>query len=178
MPVLDSTRSLADLHMDTVPAELVGVNGGAAAAVERTLDEVAVAQAAEQTGGAQRCLDMAVDYAKARVAFSRPIGSFQAIKHKCASLYLDIEAARAALYHAAWSISVDAADVALVAAATAADCSEVFVRAAAENIQIHGGVGFTWEHDAHLYLKRARAAHELFGSPTRRYEQVAQLLGV
>ena len=178
LPVLDRTRGLAALRLDAVPAEQVGGEGEAGPAVERTLDEAAVAQAAEQVGGAQRCLDMAVAYAKTRVAFGRPIGSFQAVKHKCASLYLDIEAARASVRHAAWAISVGAADVPLFAAATAADSSEVFVRAAQENVQIHGGVGFTWEHDAHLFLRRARASRELLGSPAGRYERVARLLGV
>jgi alkylation response protein AidB-like acyl-CoA dehydrogenase len=108
---------------------------------------------------------MAVSYAGARYAFGRPIGSFQAIKHKCADMFTAVETARTAMQHAAWSASADRSALPFVAAVAQAHCSEAFVRLAQQNIQIHGGIGFTWEHDAQLFLKRARSSRELLGPP-------------
>jgi alkylation response protein AidB-like acyl-CoA dehydrogenase len=177
-PVLDRTRPLASLRLQGVVGDLIGNDGQADEAVRCMVDDAAIALAAEQLGGAQRCLEMAVEYARTRRAFGKPIGSFQAIAHKCASLFLNIEAARSALYHAAWSASAGRSDVRLLAASSKAACGEIYAKAAAENIQIHGAIGFTWEHDAHLYLRRAHASRELFGSPERDYEQVAQMIGL
>ena len=178
LPALDPTRALATLDFDRVAAELVGTEGGGVAVLERVLAEAAIAQAAEQVGGAQRCLDLAVEYANLRVAFGRPIGSFQAIKHRCASLYLDVQVARSMVFHAAGEVAADTPRLALLAAAAQATCSEVFVRAAGDNIQIHGGIGCTWEHLAHLYLRRARASFEMFGAPVPHFDRIAELLNV
>ncbi|GEL23061.1 acyl-CoA dehydrogenase [Pseudonocardia sulfidoxydans NBRC 16205] len=173
LPVLDGTRALATLSFSDVVAEpLTGAD------LPRAADTGLLALAAEQIGGARACLRMAVDHATTRHAFGRPIGSFQAIKHKCATLHLEIEAAWASLLHAAWTASVDGPDLPLLAATAAASASEVFVHAATENIQIHGGIGFTWEHPAHLYLRRARSSYELFGSPRFHRERAAALIGM
>jgi alkylation response protein AidB-like acyl-CoA dehydrogenase len=166
---MDKTRKLARLTFDGTPARLVGAEGGAEAAVARMLDLAAVALAAEQVGGAQRVLEIAVAYAKIREQFGRPIGSFQAIKHKCANMLLEIEAAKSAAYYAGWAAAEDDAELHVVASVAKAYCSEAYVHAAGENIQIHGGIGFTWEHPAHLYLKRAPDYHR---------ERLLQGLGV
>ncbi|WP_029429868.1 acyl-CoA dehydrogenase family protein [Blastococcus sp. URHD0036] len=178
LPVLDGTRRLARLEFDRTPAVLVGADGAAGPGLRRALEDAAVALGAEQIGAAQRCLDMAVGYAGTRVAFGRPIGSFQAIKHKCADMVLDIESGRSAVWQAAWSVSVDGNDVPLAAAAVQAHCSEAYVRAAQQNIQIHGGIGFTWEHDAHLYLKRALSSRELLGAPDQHLLRIADQMGL
>jgi alkylation response protein AidB-like acyl-CoA dehydrogenase len=127
-------------------------------------------------GGAQRCLDMSVAYAKLRVQFGRPIGTFQAIKHKCADLLLAVESARSAAYYAAWAAADGSAELPLVASLAKALCSEAYVQVASETIQIHGGIGFTWEHDAHLYFRRARSSEVLLGSPTHHREIAATYL--
>ena len=158
-------------------AGLGDVSSGAAA-LSKTLDQAAICLAAEMTGGAERCLDMAVEYAKARVQFGRPIGSFQAIKHKCAEVYLSVEAAKTALYYALWIAAEDGDERPVVASMAKAFCSDSFLKAASENIQVHGGLGFTWEHDAHLYFKRAKSSSLLLGDPAFHREQLAQRLGV
>ena len=140
---------------------LIGSPGDAAAVLDRTLDVAAIALAAEQLGGAQRALDMAVEYAKVRQQFGRPIGSFQAIKHRCADLLLEVESLRSAVGYAAAAVAEDSAEVPVLASLVKAYASETYFHVAAENIQIHGGIGFTWEHDAHLYFKRAKSS-ELF----------------
>ena len=122
------------------------------------LDLAAVGLAAEQVGGAQKVLDMSVEYAKVRVQFGRPIGSFQAIKHKCADMLLEVESAKSAAYYAGWCASEMNDELPSVASLAKAYCSEAYFHAAAENIQIHGGIGFTWEHPAHLYFKRAKTS--------------------
>jgi alkylation response protein AidB-like acyl-CoA dehydrogenase len=137
------------------------------------------ALAAEQVGGAQRCLEMIVEYLKVRVQFGRLLGSFQALKHRCANLVVEIDSARALAGAAA--VAADEEDwprLATLAALAKADCSEVFAHASAENVQLHGGIGFTWEHDAHLYFKRARASQYLFGEPSRYRERAAVSMGL
>lgn len=175
---IDMTRRQAELTLEGAPARLVGVEGGAAAIIERTLTHAIVALAAEQIGGAQCCLEMSVDYAKLRVQFGRPIGSFQAIKHKCADLLLAIESAKSAAYYAAWAAADESTELPLVASLAKALCSDAYVQAAAETIQIHGGLGFTWEHDAHLYFRRARSSAVMLGSPVHHRElAAAHLMG-
>ena len=142
------------------------------------LDLAAVALAAEQVGGAQECLDTSVQYAKDRVQFGRPIGSFQAIKHKCADMLLEVESAKSAAYYAAWCAAEMNDELPSVASLAKAYCSEAYFHAAAENIQIHGGIGFTWEHPAHLYFKRAKSSELLFGDPTYHRELLAQRIGI
>ena len=173
LQTLDMTRKQAELGFDGVPARLVGVEGAAARVVEQTVTLAIVALAAEQVGGAQLCLEMSVEYAKLRVQFGRPIGSFQAIKHKCADMLLAVESAKSAAYYAAWAAADGSAELPLVASLAKALCSETYVQVAAETIQIHGGIGFTWEHDAHLYFRRARSTEAMLGSPTHHREVAA-----
>jgi alkylation response protein AidB-like acyl-CoA dehydrogenase len=137
-----------------------------------------VALAAEQVGGAQRCLDMAVEYAKQRVQFGRPIGSFQAIKHKCADMMVAVESARSAVYYAACVAEDDGDELPRVASLVKAYCSDAYFRCAADNIQIHGGVGFTWEYDCHLFFKRAKASETFLGDSAYHRELVAQRIGL
>jgi alkylation response protein AidB-like acyl-CoA dehydrogenase len=134
--------------------------------------------AAEQVGGAQKVLDMAVEYAKVRVQFGRPIGSFQAIKHKCADMLLEVESAKSAAYYGMWCAAEMNEELASVASLAKAYCSEAYFHSAAENIQIHGGIGFTWEHPAHLYFKRAKSSELLFGDPSYHRELLAQRIGI
>jgi alkylation response protein AidB-like acyl-CoA dehydrogenase len=178
LPTLDMTRPQARLEFSDVPGRLIGSPQIAPRALARVLDLAAVGLAAEMAGGAQRCLDMSVSYAKTRVQFGRPIGSFQAIKHKCANMLLEVESAKTAAYYAAWAAAAGSDELAAVASLAKAYCSEAYFHAAAENIQIHGGIGFTWEHDAHLYLKRAKSSELLFGDPCFHRELLAQRIGI
>jgi alkylation response protein AidB-like acyl-CoA dehydrogenase len=176
LPTLDQTRKLARLEFGSVPARRIAGDG--AAALARTLDVAAVAQAAEQLGGAQRALDMAVAYAKTREQFGRPIGSFQAVKHRCADLLLEVESLRSAVNYAAAAVAEDSAEIPVVASLVQAYASDVYFHVAAENIQIHGGIGFTWEHDAHLYFKRAKASELFLGDASYHREHLAERVGV
>ncbi|MEV6507293.1 acyl-CoA dehydrogenase family protein [Streptomyces sp. NPDC051642] len=178
LETLDPTRRLARVDLDGAPARRVGPDGDAATYLRTVLDLVAVALAAEQVGGARACLDAAVAYAKVRVQFGRPIGSFQAVKHKCADLLVQVEAARSAAYHAAAVAAEESSGLPVSAALAAACCADAFTRAAKENIQIHGGIGYTWEHDAHLHLKRAKSSEQLFGGPATHRTRLADLVGI
>jgi alkylation response protein AidB-like acyl-CoA dehydrogenase len=173
---LDLTRRLAEVQLTSASARLIGTAGAARGIVDRTMLRACVALAAEQVGGAQKCLDMSVDYAKLRVQFGRPIGSFQAIKHKCADMLLEVESARSAAYYAAGVLADGADDAALAMHLAKAYCSSAFFSAAAETIQIHGGIGFTWEHDAHLYYRRAKSSELLFGGVTEHRDALTGLL--
>jgi alkylation response protein AidB-like acyl-CoA dehydrogenase len=178
LPTMDQTRKQARLDFADTPARAIGGEDDAWAVLERVLDLAAVALAAEQVGGAQQVLDMAVAYAKERVQFGRPIGSFQAIKHKCADMLLEVESARSAAYYAGWCASELNDELPAMASMAKAYCSEAYFHCAAENIQIHGGIGFTWEHPAHLYFKRAKSSELLFGDPTYHRELLAQRIGL
>ncbi|MDQ1503807.1 MAG: hypothetical protein QOD57_1534 [Actinomycetota bacterium] len=178
LPTMDQTRKQAKLEFSGVKASLLGEEGAGWAALSKTLDQVAVCLAAEQVGGAQKCLDMSVEYAKVRIQFGRPIGSFQAIKHKCADMLLEVESSKSAAYYAGWAAAEDNDELPVVASLAKSYCSEAYFHAAAENIQIHGGIGFTWEHDAHLYFKRAKSSEILFGDPTYHRELLAQRIGI
>ncbi|QYG92317.1 acyl-CoA/acyl-ACP dehydrogenase [Iamia sp. SCSIO 61187] len=178
LPTMDQTRKQAKVTFDGTPATLIGTDGQGWSVLEKTLDLAVVALAAEQVGGAQLCLEMAVQYAKDRVQFGRPIGSFQAIKHKCADMLLEVESAKSAAYYAGWCASELNDELPSVASLAKAYCSEAYFHAAAENIQIHGGIGFTWEHPAHLYFKRAKSSELLFGDPTYHRELLAQRIGL
>ncbi|HVW45068.1 MAG TPA: acyl-CoA dehydrogenase family protein [Amycolatopsis sp.] len=162
---LDPTRQFATVTFDATPARLLGDEGAGWPALSAALDLGAIFLASEQVGAAQRSLDMAVGYARTRVQFGKPIGSFQAIKHKCADMLVSVELARSAALFAAEAAAEGSADTPVLASLAKAVCSESLVRCATENIQIHGGIGFTWEHPAHLYFKRARADEVLLGSP-------------
>jgi len=178
LPTLDLTRKLARLSFAGAPGVRLSA-GDAAGALPKVLAVGAAALAAEQTGGAQRCLDIASEYARTRLQFGRPIGSFQAIKHKCADMLVEVEFARSAAYHAAFR-AAEGDDEGLVDAAHMAKsyCSEAYFHAAAETIQIHGGMGFTWEHPAHLYFKRAKASSVLLGDPLEERRKLAERIGL
>ena len=178
MATLDATRKQARITFTGTPATLVGTDGGAAEPLAAALDVGAAALAAEQAGGARRVLEMAVGYAKVREQFGRPIGSFQAIKHKCADMLLEVESATSAAYAAGWAVDEQSAETGVLACLAKACCSEAYYHCAAENIQVHGGIGFTWEHPAHLYFKRAKSTEVLLGSPRYHRELLAQRLGI
>ena len=178
LSTMDQTRKQAKLEFKGVEGELVGTEGKGWEVLSKVFDLAAVGLAAEQVGGAQKVLDMAVEYAKVRVQFGRPIGSFQAIKHKCADMLLEVESAKSAAYYGMWCASEMNDELASVASLSKAYCSEAYFHAAAENIQIHGGIGFTWEHPAHLYFKRAKSSELLFGDPAYHREQLAQRIGI
>ena len=178
LATMDQTRKQARLEFAEVPATLIGTDGGAEPGLSKTLDLAAVALAAEQVGGAQRVLDSSVEYAKTRIQFGRPIGSFQAIKHKCADMLLEVESAKSAAYYAGWAAAEDSEELPVVASLAKSYCSEAYFHAAAENIQIHGGIGFTWEHDAHLYFKRAKSSELMLGDPSYHRELLAQRIGI
>jgi alkylation response protein AidB-like acyl-CoA dehydrogenase len=178
LPTMDQTRKQARLEFSGTPATLIGADGGAEAGLTKTLDLAAVALAAEQVGGAQHVLDASVEYAKTRIQFGRPIGSFQAIKHKCADMLLEVESAKSAAYYAAWAAAEDSDELPVVASLAKSYCSEAYFHAAAENIQIHGGIGFTWEHPAHLYFKRAKSSELFLGDPSYHRELLAQRIGI
>jgi alkylation response protein AidB-like acyl-CoA dehydrogenase len=177
LDTLDQTRKLARIELAGVPARRIGT-GDATAAISAGLDRALILLAAEQVGGAERCLQMAVEYAKIRVQFGRPIGSFQAIKHKCADMLLEVESAKSAAYYASWSVADGSDEVPVAASLAKSYCSDAYFNTAAENIQIHGGIGFTWEHDAHLYFKRAKSSQLLFGDPRTHRSRLADLVGI
>jgi alkylation response protein AidB-like acyl-CoA dehydrogenase len=177
-PAMDVTRQLGWLGSAAL-ADAPRIEVGGATEVARHVDVAAVAYAAELLGVAQRALDLAVAYAKDRVQFGRPIGSFQAVKHRCADMLVDVEGMRSAVYWAAWTLGdVDAAgDERSIAASTAkAWCSDAASRVLASALQVHGGIGFTWEHDLHLYLKRAHLDAVAFGDATFHRARLARLL--
>jgi alkylation response protein AidB-like acyl-CoA dehydrogenase len=178
LDVLDATRALASVALDGAAAVRVGTDRNAADWLSEVRDLVLVALAAEQLGGASRCLDLAVDYAKVREQFGRPIGSFQAIKHKCANMLIEVECARSAVLHAREAIAGGQPDASLAATLAYAYCSQAFTHAAKECIQVHGGIGYTWEHDAHLYLRRAKSSELLFGPPAQHRTRLAELAGI
>jgi alkylation response protein AidB-like acyl-CoA dehydrogenase len=181
LPSMDQTRRLSEIELREVrvPASaLMGSEGEGWPALSKILDLAAVALSAEQVGGAQKCLDLSVEYAKERVQFSRPIGSFQAIKHKCADMMVRVEAARSASYYAGCVAAEDGEELPVVASLAKAYCSDAYFHCAAESIQIHGGVGFTWEYDVHLYFKRAKSTEIFLGDAAYHREQVAQRIGL
>jgi alkylation response protein AidB-like acyl-CoA dehydrogenase len=178
LSTMDQTRKQAKLEFAGTPARLLGTEGEGWSVLSTVLDLAAVALAAEEVGGGQKVLEMAVEYAKVRVQFGRPIGSFQAIKHKCADMLLEVESAKSAAYYGMWCAAEMNDELPSVASLAKAYCSEAYFHAAAENIQIHGGIGFTWEHPAHLYFKRAKSSELLFGDPTYHRELLAQRIGI
>ncbi len=181
LKTMDQTRKMAEVSFKAVEAgaaDVVGERGQGWKTLSEVIDRGKVALAAEMVGGAHKVLDMAVEYAKVREQFGRPIGSFQAIQHKCANMLVDVESATSAVYYAAWAVSQEAAEAPLAAAMAKAAASDAYRRTAAEGIQTHGGIGFTWEHDLHLYYKRAKSSEFTFGDATFNREIVAQLIGL
>ncbi|CAN5769629.1 acyl-CoA dehydrogenase family protein [soil metagenome] len=181
LKAMDQTRGSYEVTFEGVRVSadrVLGSVGKAWPVIERVIDKATIGLCAEMVGGAQRVLEMCVDYAKQRIQFGRPIGSFQAIQHKCADMLLVIESARSAAYAAAWAAGHDRNDTALLASIAKAYTSDASRFVASEGIQIHGGMGFTWEHDVHLYFKRAKADEFNFGDANYHRERVAQLLGL
>ena len=175
LSTVDQTRKQGRIVLSDTPARLVGTLDGGAAALDKALDLSAVALLGEQAGAAMHAMRMAADYAKTRFQFARAIGSFQAIKHMCADMLLDAESAVSAARHVASVFDADDPGKQVDLAAAQAYCSEAFASIAANSIQVHGGIGFTWEHPAHLYLRRARTDAQLFGDPAWHRERYVRL---
>jgi alkylation response protein AidB-like acyl-CoA dehydrogenase len=169
----DLTRRLATVTLDGAAGEPVGQPGSGVDVTRAALDRAAIALANEQVGGAQRCLETATEYAKTRVQFNRPIGSFQAIKHMLADLLVEVESAAAAADWAAWTVDHQPEEVPHAAALAKAFAADTYLLASRVNIQVHGGIGFTWEHDAHLHFRRATSGKQLLGSPEEHREFLA-----
>jgi alkylation response protein AidB-like acyl-CoA dehydrogenase len=179
LKTMDQTRKLCEVKLEQVrvgPEALIGARGGGLPILKRVTDRAKVALCAEMCGGAERVLEMSVEYAKVRVQFDRPIGSFQAIQHKCANMLLLVESAKSATYYAAWAVANDVPEAPLAAAMAKSYTSDAYRVVAGEGIQIHGGIGFTWEHDMHIYFKRAKGSEFTFGDATYNRELVAQLI--
>jgi alkylation response protein AidB-like acyl-CoA dehydrogenase len=180
LPSVDETRKLCEVAFDNVavPATaLLGDLNGGWPALARVIDRAAVALAAEMCGAAQRVLDMTVEYAKLRVAFGKPIGSYQGVKHKCADMLIEIENAKSLTYYAAWAVDEGEPDAAMAVSMAKAAASDAGRKVCAAGIQLHGGIGMTWEHDLQLYLKRAKASEIALGDATWHRERIARLLG-
>jgi alkylation response protein AidB-like acyl-CoA dehydrogenase len=173
---IDSTRSLYTVGFDGVEVPAERTLAGQGRDFYPVLQRVCVALSAEMTGIAQRTMEMAVDYAKERQQFGRPIGSYQAVSHRCAQMLLETEGARSATYYAAWAADASTDDLPLAASMAKAYASDAGWRVANASLQVHGGIGFTWEHDLHLWLKRARADASMFGDAHWHREQVAYLI--
>ncbi|MFI5376960.1 MAG: acyl-CoA dehydrogenase family protein [Candidatus Rokuibacteriota bacterium] len=167
LATVDPTRSHARIVLDGAPGEPLGAPGEGWPLTERLLDRAAVLVAFEQLGGAQAALEMAREYALGRFAFGRQIASFQAIKHKLADMYVGVELARSNAYYGAWALTKDGPELPVAAAAARVAASEAYYQAAKENIQIHGGMGFTWEFDCHLHYRRAKLTSLMLGSARR-----------
>ncbi|MFF8596505.1 acyl-CoA dehydrogenase family protein [Streptomyces sp. NPDC015220] len=175
---MDLTRSLARLALEGAEGRLVGAEGDGARVLAHVLDLGCAALAAEQVGAAERCLEVTVAYARERVQFGRPIGSFQAVKHRLADAYVLVESARSAALGAAYAAAAGAPDLPRYAAVAKSACSEALSTVAGEMIQLHGGIGITWEHDAHRYFKRAHGSSQLLGAPALHRRRLAAALGL
>jgi alkylation response protein AidB-like acyl-CoA dehydrogenase len=176
---IDQTRRLCEVSFTRVGVSLEAMLGGRDAAwpaLQRALDKATVALCAEMVGGAEKAMEMCVDYGKARVQFGRPIGSFQAVKHKIADMKVWVENAKSVVYYAAWAVDCDAPEASRAASMAKAYCSEMYSRVTADGIQVHGGVGFTWDHHMHLYFKRAKSSEVLLGDTTWHRERTATLI--
>jgi alkylation response protein AidB-like acyl-CoA dehydrogenase len=181
LPTMDQTRKLCEVTLKdvSVPADaLLGAKDQAWAPLARVLDRATVALCAEMCGGAQRVLDMTTEYAKIRIAFGKPIGSYQGVKHRAADMLVEIENAKSLTYYAAWAVDENVPEAPLAASMAKAYASDAYRRTAGAGIQLHGGIGFTWEHDLHLYFKRAKSSEFTFGDAGYHRERVAQLINL
>jgi alkylation response protein AidB-like acyl-CoA dehydrogenase len=181
LPTMDQTRKLCEVRLAdvAVPADgLLGAPHGGWAPLSRVVERGTVALCAEMCGGAQRVLDMTTEYAKIRIAFGKPIGAYQGVKHKAADMLVDLENARSLTYYAAWAVDEGVPEAALAASMAKAYVSDAYRKIAGAGIQLHGGIGFTWEHDLHLYFKRAKSSEFTFGDATYHRERVAQLINL
>ncbi|MEV5879515.1 acyl-CoA dehydrogenase family protein [Streptomyces sp. NPDC052101] len=175
---MDDTRAQARVVLDAAEGRLIGVDGQGGRTLDHVLDLACTALAAEQVGAAERCLELTVAYARARVQFGRPIGSFQAVKHRLADAYVLVESARSAALGAAFAAAEGSPELPRYAAAAKSACSEAFSAVAGETIQLHGGIGITWEHVAQRYFKRAHGSGQLFGAPAWHRGRLAAGLGL
>jgi len=171
-PAMDRTREVGWLRLEATPAQRIGD----AAAADALLDRGAVYACAEMLGGAAHVLDLAVEYAKERVQFGRPIGSFQAVKHRCADMLVDVEGMRSTTYWAAWCLAADDAEASIAASTAKVWCVDASKRVMASALQVHGGIGFTWEHDLHLFMKRAQLDQLEMGDAAFHRDRLAALL--
>jgi alkylation response protein AidB-like acyl-CoA dehydrogenase len=176
---IDQTRGLCEVSFTRVGVSLEAMLGGRDAAwptLQRALDKATVALCAEMVGGAEKAMEMCVDYGKTRVQFGRPIGSFQAVKHKIADMKVWVENAKSVVHYAAWAVDRNAPEASRAASMAKAYCSEMYTQVTADGIQVHGGVGFTWDHHMHLYFKRAKSSEVLLGNTTWHRERTAALI--
>jgi len=177
---IDLASRWSEMRLDGVVVKtdaLVGAPGAAGALLDSLLRRAAVMASAEMLGAAWRCLDMSVDYAKVREQFGQPIGSFQAIRHRCAEMLLEVENAHSAVYYAAWALNAGAEDAAVAASICKSYVSDAARKVCGDAIQVHGGIGFTWEYDLHLYFKRAKALEPLYGDAEFHRELIVRHLG-
>ncbi|HXE89278.1 MAG TPA: acyl-CoA dehydrogenase family protein [Hyphomicrobiaceae bacterium] len=181
LPTMDQTRKLCEVKLEDVVVgadALMGPRDGGWTPLARVLDRATVALCAEMCGGAQRVLDMTTEYAKIRIAFGKPIGSYQGVKHKAADMLVESENAKSLTYYAAWAVDENVPEAPLAASMAKAYASDAFRKIAGAGIQLHGGIGFTWEHDLHLYFKRAKSSEFTFGDASYHRERVAQLISL
>ncbi|MBV9929246.1 MAG: acyl-CoA/acyl-ACP dehydrogenase [Acidobacteria bacterium] len=179
MPSMDATRKLYEVVFDGVRAaegDALGADGDAGGALQRALEVATAVLCAEMVGGMQWVLDTSVEYAKTRQQFGRPIGSFQAVQHMCADMLLMTESARSAAYYAAWALTENDPAARLAVSTAKAYCSDAYREVANRGVQVHGGIGFTWEHDLQLYYKRSKSSETLFGDATYHRERIARLV--
>jgi alkylation response protein AidB-like acyl-CoA dehydrogenase len=180
LPSIDETRKVCEVRLDNVSvpgSALLGELHRGWAPLARVIDKAAVALSAEMCGAAQRVLDMTVEYAKLRVAFGKPIGTYQGVKHKCADMLVEIENAKSLTYYAAWAVDEGDPEAETAVSMAKAAASDAGRKVCAAGIQLHGGIGMTWEYDLHLYLKRAKADEVAFGDATWHRERIARLMG-
>jgi len=178
LPTIDETRKLCEVRLDNVvlpPSAMLGEKHQGWAPLSRVVTRATVALCAEMCGGAQQVLDMTVDYAKLRVAFGKPIGSYQGVKHQAADMLVALENAKSLTYYAAWAVDQGEDEAPLAVAMAKAAASDMARKIAGTGIQLHGGIGMTWEHDLQLYFKRAKASEVAFGDATWHRERVARL---
>ena len=181
LPTMDQTRKLCEVSLRDVRvpgAALLGARNGGWPPLARVVERATVALCAEMCGGAQRVLEMTTEYAKIRVAFGKPIGAYQGVKHRAADMLVDVENAKSLTYYAAWAVDENVAEAALAASMAKAYVTDAYRKVAGAGIQLHGGIGFTWEHDLHLYFKRAKSSEFTFGDATYHREKVAQLISL
>jgi len=181
LPTMDQTRKLCEVKLNDVSVgkeALLGPRDGSWAPLARAIDRATVALCAEMCGGAQKVLDMTTEYAKIRVAFGKPIGAYQAVKHRAADMLVDVENAKSLTYYAAWAVDENVPDAPLAVSMAKAYTSDAYRKVSGAGIQLHGGIGFTWEHDLHLYFKRAKSSEVTFGDATHHREKVAQLINL
>ncbi len=176
MESLDRTRRIGELRLEATPASALGPEARGWETWQRVRDGALVALSADATGGAGKVLDDSVAYAKERIQFGKPIGIHQAIKHKCADMLVEVESAKAITHYAAWALSEELPEASVTAAMAKARACDAYRECSRQNIQIHGGVGFTWEYDCHLYFKRAKVDEVTYGDPDSQRERVADLL--